>query len=178
MNKNYSTCNILRGTDATQFKPGLTGDETLWMFEPQLCSMFFAKNTMPNVKVKDIDTIRFVIQNENFAKSEENYCKCVEEKHDDCRGGILNIKNCLSANPAEFLVSPGYYYDQPEYLNFTGLSKIIDLKEVTMENYGTILDVEPVPLLRQIIFIHLMFCHSIYIPEHRNCIECRKTINI
>ncbi|OTF71356.1 sensory neuron membrane protein 1-like protein [Euroglyphus maynei] len=139
-----SRCTKLAGTDATQYSPGLNGDETLWAFETLLCFSLYAKHgILPDHDVKDIPTYRYTIQKENFLETLENSCLCLEDNEQKCTSGMVNLKKCGTAAGFEFIASPAFFYDAPEHLLWTGLDKVISLNEVTDENCGTFFDIEP-----------------------------------
>lgn len=140
-----SRCNKLTGTDGTQFSPGLTGDETIWAFEPLLCFALYGKHgILPDRDIKDIATYRYVLLKENFLESVENSCFCLEDDVKKCAAGLLNLKKCGSANGFEFLASPAYYYESPQHLKWSGLDRLISIDDVTEENFATTIDIEPI----------------------------------
>ncbi|KAH9425317.1 hypothetical protein DERP_005920 [Dermatophagoides pteronyssinus] len=139
-----SRCNKLIGTDATQYAPGLTGDETIWAFETLLCYSLYAKHgILPDRDVKDIPTYRYTIMKENFLETLENSCFCLEDDIKQCTSGMLNLKKCGAAIGFEFLASPAYFFEAPEHLKWTGLDKIVNIDDITEENCGTFFDIEP-----------------------------------
>ncbi|KPM11235.1 sensory neuron membrane protein 1-like protein [Sarcoptes scabiei] len=137
-------CNTLLGTDARQFKPGLTKDDKIWVFEPMLCRSLYAVNEiLPNEDVKDIPTLRFVIHHNNFDRNIMNECYCYEKDPRECMGSLLNLKKCDSSSGFEIMASPGFFYTNTKLLNITGLDRIVKPEQATVDDYGTIFDIEP-----------------------------------
>ena len=95
---------------------------------------------MPNVEIKGIPTIRFVVTYENFARSLRNRCYCLEDSEDKCPAGALNLVACSSAQNVEVIASSPYFYTNPTLLNQSHL----EMKHFSLDQYGTILDIEPV----------------------------------
>ena len=143
--KPFGICNFVNGTDGTQFKPFLTEDDQIWAFEPMLCRKldFLSHHgniSMSNVEIKGIPTIRFVVTYENFARSLRNRCFCLEDSEDKCPAGALNLVACSSAQNVEVIASSPYFYTNPTLLNQSHL----EMKHFSLNQYGTILDIEPV----------------------------------
>nr|AUG84553.1 sensory neuron membrane protein [Tyrophagus putrescentiae] len=143
---NKSThCNELRGTDGTQFHPNVKESDTLVVYESMLCRTIKFKKGLTNQSPHGIDTLRFYAIEDNFAKSTENECFCYEDNVEDCPAGLLNLKNCPPADAAHvsILASNPYFQSNPSLLKDSGIESLVKKEDLTLENYGTILDVEP-----------------------------------
>uniref|UniRef100_A0A6G1SIR4 Scavenger receptor class B member 1 n=1 Tax=Aceria tosichella TaxID=561515 RepID=A0A6G1SIR4_9ACAR len=71
-------CNEIRGTDGSQFHPGVTREQTLDIFSPLICSSIFVKYK-EDTSVRDIPLLRFTTPPDVFAaprKSPRNACYC------------------------------------------------------------------------------------------------------
>lgn len=42
------------------------------------------------------------------------------------------------------MASPGFFYTNTKLLNITGLDRIVKPEQATVDDYGTIFDIEPV----------------------------------
>lgn len=96
---------------------------------------------MSDIDVKGIPTKRFVLTYENFAATEQNECFCLEDSFAKCPAGLLNIRKCTTAQDAEIIVSAPYFYTNPSLLRTANLQMN---KPFSLEEYATILDIEPV----------------------------------
>lgn len=114
-----------------------------------LCRTVKFRNGLTNQEVKGISTLRFFAVDENFAASKENECFCREADHKDCPAGTLNLRMCEPAKTAniDIISTPPYFKNNLDILKDSGL---VPPKELTQENYGTILDIEPVNILLKI----------------------------
>ncbi|KAI2802542.1 cd36 [Blomia tropicalis] len=145
-------CNDIRGTDGTQFHPDISSDERLTVFEPMLCrSIVLSRRFMPdepeiiNVQHESIDTLRFVASESNFAHSPENRCYCYESDENDCKAGFLNLRSCPPASDynVDIIATQPYFLTNHELIKGSGLDRLIKSKDITLEKYGTFLDIEP-----------------------------------
>lgn len=136
------TCNDVHGTDGTQFHPDVKKEDTLYVFEPMLCRTIKFKNGLTNQEIKGISTLRFYAVDDNFERTKENECYCHEPDHNDCPAGTLNLRKCSPAKEAniDIISTQPYFKNNRDILNQTGLKPP---KELTQENYGTVLDIEP-----------------------------------
>lgn len=143
------SCNAIRGTDGTQFHPDLAPEDILYAFEPMLCRSLKFKHGLTNQQIKDIGTLRFYTVDDNFARSDENKCYCLFEEETDCLAGTLNLRQCPPAStpvPANIIASSPYFMNNLDLYKESGLTAPLPM---TQENYGTILDLEPVSLPRK-----------------------------
>ncbi len=158
------TCNDVHGTDGTQFHPDVKKEDTLYVFEPMLCRTIKFKNGLTNQEIKGISTLRFYAVDDNFERTKENECYCHEPDHNDCPAGTLNLRKCSPAKEAniDIISTQPYFKNNRDILNQTGLKPP---KELTQENYGTVLDIEPVSLFfktKQKFEINFYACDSQY----------------
>lgn len=71
-------CNEIRGTDGSQFHPGVSRDQVLDIFSPMICTSIYIKYK-EDVSVRDIPLLRFGTPPDVFAapkKSPRNACYC------------------------------------------------------------------------------------------------------
>ena len=142
---NPGSCNDIKGTDGSQFKPSITEYDVIYAYEPLVCrwgKLIHDSKVMPSVDHRGIDSIRFFASDDNFARSEQNRCYCVEDSYDDCPANLINMKRCgFAKGVMDMLISAPYFQPFPEILNSTSIKPPLPLNYL---NYGTYLDVEPV----------------------------------
>lgn len=71
-------CNEIRGTDGSQFHPGVTRDQTLNIFSPMICTSIFIKYK-EDTSAEDIPLLRFSTPPDVFSapkKNPRNACYC------------------------------------------------------------------------------------------------------
>lgn len=71
-------CNEIKGTDGSQFHPGVTRDQTLDIFSPLICTSIFVKY-QEDTSTRDIPLLRFTTPPEVFSaprKNPRNACYC------------------------------------------------------------------------------------------------------
>ena len=69
-------CHDIKGTDGTQFPPGLKKDQHLWMFVADLCRSIWVDFT-EEVEIKGIDAYRYRPPKSVFdMTNEDNFCYC------------------------------------------------------------------------------------------------------
>lgn len=107
------TCNMIRGTDGNGFAPELSKDDTLYIFNGQLCrSLPLVYNT--TVKTKGLDAYRFVHPKGLFsydAAHSENHCFCGKQ---GCPPeGVLDMKPCYFGASVGFSF-PHFYNGDPK----------------------------------------------------------------
>lgn len=124
-----------------------------------LCRTVKLRNGLTNQEVKGISTLRFFAVDDNFAASKENECFCLEDEQKYCPAGTLNLKHCEPAKTAniDIISTPPYFKNNLEILKDTGL---VPPKELNQENYGTLLDIEPVSLIKKHVINLLMIIYS------------------
>jgi len=108
-------CNSIRGTDGSLFHPGVEANETLYLFNRDLC------RSLPLVYQEDVEhhgmtTYRFAPPENVFGTPEENpsnSCFC-SEGH--CApSGVLNISSCQFGSPL-MMSWPHFYQADPKLL--------------------------------------------------------------
>ncbi|GIY31954.1 lysosome membrane protein 2 [Caerostris extrusa] len=105
-------CNTISGTDGVQYAPGLTRNQSLRLFNPNLC------RTLPleyekDVTVHGIKSLRFSMPANTFATSDinpENKCYCDGEH---CTSGILPM-NCKKGGDEKLQTSLEGVHSSPE----------------------------------------------------------------
>lgn len=126
-------CNMINGSDGSQFKPGLSKTDSVHVFSADLCrsiTLTYEKDS----QVEGIETLRFHLPEKMFAEVEENRCFCLDS---GCmKAGVLPLGNCRNGSPV--MVSPPHFYQgAPEYAKaFKGLKPEKSLHE-------TFVDIEP-----------------------------------
>jgi len=134
-------CNDIHGTDGTQFHPNVQRYDHLWTFEPTLCRSFkFVHPEHETPTVRGITTMRFHVADDNFRKTIKNHCFCLEDNQDDCEQGMININLC-TGQEVDLIASTPYFMYNPNMRESLSLKAQLPL---TVENYGSFLDVEPV----------------------------------
>lgn len=126
-------CDKIHGTDGVQYAPGVTKDQILRLFNPNLC------RTIPlqyekDVTVHGIKTLRFGMPSNTFATGDENpenKCYC---SGSNCKSGILPL-NCKKGAP--YVISLPHFFEGDEELQeISGVSASAD-------KHKTYVDVEP-----------------------------------
>lgn len=79
-------CNEYKGTDSTIFPPGLTKEDTLWAYEPNVC-MSIGANYERDSNYLGIPTIRFGLDFGDARKNEKLHCYCYDPPTDCPRQG-------------------------------------------------------------------------------------------
>ena len=133
-------------------------------------SMFF--KYLETTKVKGIRTLRFFTPPEVYESPlnyKPNSCYCLKNNISDCNtDGGAEISHCLGVSRgAPVVVSLPYFLRGADYLRDD--INLVPPKPLDYENYGTILDIEPVLRLRLIIRQFSTNFH--YSSDDRNCFE-------
>ncbi|XP_045125835.1 scavenger receptor class B member 1-like [Portunus trituberculatus] len=108
------TCNMIRGTDGNGFAPGLTMNDTLYIFNGQLCRSLPLVYNATIQKEKGLEAYRFVHPKGVFsydAAHPENQCFCGE--HGCPPRGILDMKSCYFGASVGFSF-PHFYDGDPK----------------------------------------------------------------
>ncbi|KAG8196568.1 hypothetical protein JTE90_003581 [Oedothorax gibbosus] len=132
---NEDQCNQIYGTDGVQYAPGVTRNQTLHLFNPNLCRTIPLKYER-DITVHGIKTMRFGIPPDTFSTGEinpENTCYC---EGTNCYSGIVPM-NCKKGAP--YVISLPHFLEGEETLknNIGGINPI-------PETHKTYLDVEPI----------------------------------
>eukprot|EP00042_Codosiga_hollandica_P036095 m.272727 g.272727 ORF g.272727 m.272727 type:complete len:550 (-) comp54804_c0_seq1:172-1821(-) len=125
--------NMINGTDATMFAPGVTEDHVLSIFSDSLvrsATLVFAEDT----SIYDIDLLRFQLPSSVFANAEENPANCAFSMF-----GPSGVFNMTSRVGAPIFASVPYFYQADPY--YTSLVDGLDNPDP--ETVLTFVDVEP-----------------------------------
>jgi len=116
--KNDSMCNAIKGTDGSTFHPEIQRDETLHIFNRDLC------RSLPMVYQKDvvesngIPGYRFVPPENVFAPPSENPdndCFCLSDEGCNVPKGLFNMSACQFGSPA-MMSWPHFFEADPKLL--------------------------------------------------------------
>lgn len=136
---NSSYANMINGTDGSQFAPGISSGDTLYVFVTQLCRSLYLTHTTES-KVQGIDALQFSVPAEAFLNASLNHDNqgfCTRKCYPS---GILDIGVCLPPSPIAiplFISAPHFYLGDPSLLEAVGgLSP-------NKQEHGTFLNVEP-----------------------------------
>lgn len=131
--------NMINGTDGSQFAPGISKDDTLYVFVTQLCrSLYFTHETESDVH--GIEALQFTVPSKAFLNAtanpdNEGFCtkKCYPS-------GILDIGVCQPPSPIAiplFISAPHFY------LGDKSLLKPLEGLSPNKADHGTFLNIEP-----------------------------------
>ena len=136
---NSSYANMINGTDGSQFAPGTSSDDTLYVFVTQLCRSLYLTHDS-NTEVQGIEALQFSVPakaflNETMNPDNKGFCtsKCFPT-------GILDIGVCQPPSPVAiplFISAPHFY------LGANSLLEAVDGLSPNKEEHGTFLNVEP-----------------------------------
>lgn len=151
-------CNLIKGTDGSQFHPGVTKHQILNIFSPLVCTSLYIKYK-EDTKARDIPLLRFTTPAELFAapkKNAKNACYCTittPSKHQTSNSnqsvkttshitdsrcyldGLMDLTLCQRGAPIA-ASSPHFYNGDPMLAMSAGLKPNKDLHE-------TYIDIEP-----------------------------------
>ena len=110
------TCNSIQGTDGSLFHPGVQENETLYIFNRDLCQslpLVFQEKSVHH----GLETLRFAPPSNVFGTPEENprnSCFCPDG---DCApSGLFNISRCQFGSPL-MMSWPHFYQADPKLLD-------------------------------------------------------------
>ena len=102
-------CHDIVGTDGLAFSPGVTSEDTLWLFNDQLCRSIWLKYA-EDVHIDGIKALKFTPPAEVFSFSNpDNYCYCPDIREcatevdsqtwdlkdcERCVDGIISLEGC------------------------------------------------------------------------------------
>jgi len=133
------TCNAVKGTDGSAFHPQVTRDETLYVFNTDLCrSLFFEYER--DSKVRGIPTYKYSVPDRFYkapANDKANACFCTSEfglADPLCKiDGILDVSKCKNGAPI-VISAPHFYQGDPLLrMNVSGLYPQKDKHETFLE---------------------------------------------
>ncbi|RWS01690.1 platelet glycoprotein 4-like protein [Dinothrombium tinctorium] len=129
-------CNMINGSDGSLFKPGLTKDEILYAFGPDICSLKFIQES----SYMGIPTYKYSFP-ENFLvgieKNPENDCFCIHKDKAKCRvDGIYDLGGCQYGAP--LVLTTPHFFAAPH------LGKLVDGLTPNEEAHGTFVEIQPV----------------------------------
>lgn len=131
-----STCNLLTGTDGSQYQEGITEETQLWHFSPDICrSTYF---TFDPEEQEDTQLLVFTTPIESLhVNRTRNFCfcpslkpSCVDLTDDedvldlsrcdlqDCQDGLLGVQTCYQS--PVILSNPNFYLAEHQLGNFQG----------------------------------------------------------
>ncbi|GFY55084.1 lysosome membrane protein 2 [Trichonephila inaurata madagascariensis] len=134
---NNQYCNMMNGTDGSQFPPPISKKDVLYVYTPELCrsvSLEFAKET----NVRGIPALRFATPDRLFASplvNPDNMCYCTDEKYCSL-SGILDVSPCRKG--MKLAVTGPHFFLAHEFIQerVTGLN-------ASREAHETYVDIEP-----------------------------------
>jgi len=94
-----NSCNILKGTDGNQFPPGVSKENSLWLFNPAPCRSIFVEHTQ-EVDVEGIPTLEFAVPKDgaNINKS-INVCACESLANYNFENRYNTEGSCITRSP-------------------------------------------------------------------------------
>ena len=134
-----SYANMLNGTDGSQFAPGTSTDDTLYVFVNQLCrSLYLTYDS--KFEVQGIDALQFRVPAKAFQNgtmNPDNMGFCTSKCYPS---GILDVGVCQPPSPVAiplFVSAPHFY------MGAKSLIEAVDGLSPNKEEHGTVLNVEP-----------------------------------
>lgn len=128
---NGEQCNEIRGTDGSTFHPDITKNDTLYLFNKDLCQslpLIYQKE----IQMNGIPGFRFVPPKDVFSTPSENpqnQCFCLNEGGCLTPSGLFNMSACQFGSPI-MLSWPHFYQADPRLLEtIEGLSPSEDLHQ-------------------------------------------------
>ncbi|KFM67984.1 Lysosome membrane protein 2, partial [Stegodyphus mimosarum] len=130
-------CNMMNGTDGSQFPPPVTRRDILYVYTPELCRSVFLEYER-DVLVQGIPALRFVTPERLFASPKDNpdnMCYCTEPQYCEL-SGILDVSPCRKG--MKLAVTGPHFYQGHEIF-----AKRIDGLTPSRELHETYVDIEP-----------------------------------
>lgn len=130
-------CNMMNGTDGSQFPPPVSRKDVLYVYTPELCRSVFLEYEK-DVVVRGIPAYRFVTPERLFASpltNPDNMCYCTEDRFCSL-SGILDVSPCR--NGLKLAVTGPHFYLSHKFVSdrVTGLNP-------SREKHETYVDIEP-----------------------------------
>ncbi|XP_055926726.1 lysosome membrane protein 2-like isoform X2 [Argiope bruennichi] len=134
---NNQYCNMMNGTDGSQFPPPVSKRDILYVYTPELCRSV-SLEFLTDVRVQGIPALRFVTPDRLFASptvNPDNMCYCTDKKFCDL-SGILDVSPCRKG--MKLAVTGPHFFLAHEFIKerVTGLTPSRELHE-------TYVDIEP-----------------------------------
>lgn len=155
-------CHDIVGTDGLAFSPGVTSEDTLWLFNDQLCRSIWLKYA-EDVHIDGIKALKFTPPAEVFSFSNpDNYCYCPDIKEcatevdsqtwdlkdcERCVDGIISLEGCQGV---PVIMSTPHFLDGD-----VRLWQAIDGLQPQRDLHVTYLNLEPLSGERSIFDIEL-----------------------
>ncbi|GIY69822.1 lysosome membrane protein 2 [Caerostris extrusa] len=134
---NNQYCNMMNGTDGSQFPPPVSKRDVLYVYTPELCRSV-SLEYLVDTRVRGIPALRFVTPEKLFASplvNPDNMCYCTEEKFCGL-SGILDVSPCRKG--MKLAVTGPHFFQAHEFIKerVTGLN-------ASREAHETYVDIEP-----------------------------------
>lgn len=135
---NDQYCNMINGTDGSQYPPKVTKDTILKIFTSELCRSLYLTYEK-EIKHNGIHAYRFTAPEKMLQAASENpdnACYCYPDMNHCLGSGMLSLEPC--AKGAKVIMSTPHFYmgDKIELAKLVGLNP-------SKEEHETFLDVEP-----------------------------------
>lgn len=136
---NTRYANMINGTDGSQFAPGTSSDDTLYVFVTQLCRSLYLTH-VSKIQVYGIDALQFCVPAEAFKNATlnpDNQGFCTSKCYPS---GILDVGVCQPPSPVAiplFVSAPHFY------LGDSSLLEAVEGLSPNREEHGTFLNLEP-----------------------------------
>nr|XP_045610405.1 lysosome membrane protein 2-like isoform X1 [Procambarus clarkii] len=135
---NDQYCNMINGTDGSQYPPKVTKDTVLKIFTSELCRSLYLTYEK-EIKHNGIHAYRFTAPEKMLQAASENpdnACYCYPDMNHCLGSGMLSLEPC--AKGAKVIMSTPHFYmgDKIELAKLVGLNP-------SKEEHETFLDVEP-----------------------------------
>ena len=136
---NTSYANMINGTDGSQFAPGTSSDDTLYVFVTQMCRSLYLTHDS-KTEVQGIEALQFSVPAKAFLNgtvNPDNKGFCTPQCYPS---GILDIGVCQPPSPVAiplFISAPHFY------LGAKSLLEAVDGLSPNKEEHETVLNVEP-----------------------------------
>jgi len=128
-----NTCNMINGTEGSQFPRPLLRENDVLMFTAELCRSIYATYEK-DVQHGPLTLYRYVLPDKLLAESDENKCYCPDDF--TCRAGMMNVGPCKDGKPV-VMSTPHFYQGNIED------ARLLDGLEPNKEEHQTYLDLEP-----------------------------------
>ncbi|XP_077450103.1 platelet glycoprotein 4 isoform X1 [Stigmatopora argus] len=137
---NDTYCNMINGTDGSNFAPYVDATKPLYFFSSDICRSVSASYER-SLELKGIPVYRFTLLASTLASPLENpdnhcYCRDLETTKNCSMAGVLDISSCQKGQPI-YISLPHFLHGSPSLLeSVKGLKPILD-------EHDTYLQVEP-----------------------------------